>query len=297
MTVLSSPSMILRRSDVNKYFGPTYPGEALSFPGIWFAFDEEAPAPFPPSQPRASSPPLATAAPGPDRNAEVKRIVVCQRSKDATDGLGEVLVCPSMEKELKCVIAEPHSGIKLTFHSMLDPPPQPIWIRIGETTSQGLICDLGSPLRTFYKEDDRMTIHSVQGSQEKDDGYFYNYFQYGIDILLSGTTHTVKKIILHSNIPGSFMFQRYKRCPWEIVGPVRGGDEASGTSTLGDRVDCIARTLSPSASVDPPSMVLDRAADSQNAPTLPAGVTKLLGFDGIILEATDLGDVLTVMMF
>jgi len=29
---------------------------------------------------------------------------------------------------------------------------------------------------------------------------FYNYFQYGIDILLSGTTHTVKKIILHSNI-------------------------------------------------------------------------------------------------
>ena len=29
---------------------------------------------------------------------------------------------------------------------------------------------------------------------------FYNYFQHGIDILLSGTTHTVKKIILHSNI-------------------------------------------------------------------------------------------------
>jgi len=106
MTVLSSPSVILRRSDVNKYFGPTYPGEALSFPGIWFAFDEEATGPFPPSQPRASSPPLATTAPGPDRNAEVKRIVVCQRSKDATDGLGEVLVCPSMEKELKCVIAE-----------------------------------------------------------------------------------------------------------------------------------------------------------------------------------------------
>ena len=42
---------------------------------------------------------------------------------------------------------------------------------------------------------------------------------------------------------------------------------------LNEQVDCIARTLSPSASVDPPSMVLDRAADSQNAPTLPAGVT------------------------
>lgn len=29
---------------------------------------------------------------------------------------------------------------------------------------------------------------------------FYNYFQYGMDVLLSGTTHAVKKIILHSNI-------------------------------------------------------------------------------------------------
>ena len=69
-------------------------------------------------------------------------------------------------------------------------------------------------------------------------------------------------------------------------------------------------------SVDPPSMVLDRAADSQSVPTLPAGVTslysvttcgcmallirhllELLGFDGIILEVTDVGDILTVMMF
>lgn len=104
MTVLSSPSMVLRRSDVNKVFGPTYPGEALSFPGIWFAFDEEAAAPFPSPHSRTSSPPLAAAALGPDRNAEVKRIVVCQRFKDVTDG--EVLVCPSMERELKCVTAE-----------------------------------------------------------------------------------------------------------------------------------------------------------------------------------------------
>lgn len=29
---------------------------------------------------------------------------------------------------------------------------------------------------------------------------FYNYFQHGIDFLISGTTHTVRKIILHTNI-------------------------------------------------------------------------------------------------
>lgn len=106
MAVLSSPSVVLRRSNVNKVFGPTYPGEVLSFPGVWFAFDEEAAAPFSSSRSRTSSPPLPVAALGPDRNAEVKRIVVCQRSKDATNGSREVLVCPSMERELKCVTAE-----------------------------------------------------------------------------------------------------------------------------------------------------------------------------------------------
>ena len=29
---------------------------------------------------------------------------------------------------------------------------------------------------------------------------FYNYFRHGIDFLISGATHTVRKIILHTNI-------------------------------------------------------------------------------------------------
>ena len=32
---------------------------------------------------------------------------------------------------------------------------------------------------------------------------FYNYQQYGIDFLLSGSSHTVKKVILHSNVVSS----------------------------------------------------------------------------------------------
>ena len=63
---------------------------------------------------------------------------------------------------------------------------------------------------------------------------FYNYFRYGIDFLISGKTHVVEKIVLHTNIvsfaylaltslphtcqPGSPLFQRYKRCNWEIEG-------------------------------------------------------------------------------
>ena len=35
---------------------------------------------------------------------------------------------------------------------------------------------------------------------------FYNYFQHGIDFLISGRTHKVKKIILHSNLVGTCVF-------------------------------------------------------------------------------------------
>ena len=64
---------------------------------------------------------------------------------------------------------------------------------------------------------------------------FYNYFDHGIDFLISDSTHIVKKIVLHTNIvsvaalttqllpitprkPGTPLFQRYKRCSWEIEG-------------------------------------------------------------------------------
>ena len=32
---------------------------------------------------------------------------------------------------------------------------------------------------------------------------FYNYFQYGLDFLISETTHLVKKIVLHTNVVSS----------------------------------------------------------------------------------------------
>lgn len=59
----------------------------------------------------------------------------------------------------------------LTFHL----PPNsseaqlaPVEIRIGETTAQDLIADIGSPLRTHYKEDDRMSIHKPDGEGDDD---------------------------------------------------------------------------------------------------------------------------------
>jgi hypothetical protein len=33
---------------------------------------------------------------------------------------------------------------------------------------------------------------------------FYNYFQHGIEFLISGSTHIVQKIILHTNVVSQF---------------------------------------------------------------------------------------------
>ena len=66
---------------------------------------------------------------------------------------------------------KPRKGVKLFFYTAShEQPLPPIYIRIGQTTSEDLLCDLGSPLRIFYKEDDRMTIHAAKGPQEPDEG-------------------------------------------------------------------------------------------------------------------------------
>ena len=54
---------------------------------------------------------------------------------------------------------KPNKGV--TIHN-----PQPIDITIGETTAQDILLDLGSPLRKYVKEDDRM--ERIWGGQALD---------------------------------------------------------------------------------------------------------------------------------
>ncbi|KAK9763717.1 hypothetical protein K7432_009368 [Basidiobolus ranarum] len=117
------------------------------------------------------------------------------------------------------------------------------------TSAQDVITDLGQPNEIFYKEEDKMRIHSrseagkssdsnnfgaITGSvlnsykedaqnsnyHCKDDGpndYFYNYFQHGFDLLFDAATHRCKKIVLHSNFPGHFDFGKYRKCPFKLL--------------------------------------------------------------------------------
>lgn len=119
-----------------------------------------------------------------------------------------------------------HQGVKLFFHPLATTPS--VDILIGETTAQDLALDLGPPLRVHYKDDDRMNIHSAPGTSASNCDSscisphiprhlvtqlsftdFYNYLQHGIDVLLDGSTHIVKKIILHTNIVRDMYFGGY----------------------------------------------------------------------------------------
>lgn len=157
-------------------------------------------------------------------------------------------------------------------------------IRLGETTPQDLVRELGPPNAIYRKNDQKMVIHKMRmtsntqsrpsagsmarpedltdtdhssmntGSDDSEDEdavddmsnshyteCFYNYFHLGFDVLLSlpttpspappGPTEpeaprikayapnrlVATKLVLHGNIPGSYEFNRHRRCRWEIA--------------------------------------------------------------------------------
>ncbi|KAJ3710449.1 hypothetical protein FB446DRAFT_728875 [Lentinula raphanica] len=281
-TVLSSADEVLRRVGINRSFGPTYAGDDLRYPGVWFSFEEDV-----------IGEGLKGALHREDRLQEVKRVLISQNNLDNEQGdaLEEVSECSVMNGDIALATAKVHDGVTLRFYPSTSTP---IHIRIGTTTAQDLAVTLGSPLRVHYKDDERMTIHASV-HDDLDTGYFYNYFQHGIDFYISGNTHIVKKIIMHSNVPGSPLFQVYKRCNWEIEGkPEDDEDDAPPTKGFYDRFETISRFLGPRE--PPQSMVLDRTIEEENI-TLPSPPTRLHGYDGIVLEVSEASQVLSVTLF
>ena len=87
---ISSPDGILRRVDVRRFFGPTYPGDDLRYPGLWFSFEEDG---------------LTEGLKGTqsdDKMQEVKRVFISQKDphQDDGDALDEVTECPVMHGDL-----------------------------------------------------------------------------------------------------------------------------------------------------------------------------------------------------
>jgi len=87
-TVLSSNERVMIRVDVNRTFGPTYPGDDLRYPGVSFSFEEDAIGEGLKNSAKHSE----------DRMQEVKRVIIGQKGVDGQerDALDEVTECPVM---------------------------------------------------------------------------------------------------------------------------------------------------------------------------------------------------------
>ncbi|KAL2201857.1 hypothetical protein CC79DRAFT_1281611 [Sarocladium strictum] len=170
---------------------------------------------------------------------------------------------------------------------------------------------------------------------------FYNYFYHGFDVLISPMPPQVSpkppgepqsapqapeikahvpdrlvatKIVLHGNIPGSYEFNRHRRCRWSI-GYLEDTDSESPFSEIEPRMSaCWANSPSHTNSSDPRGMVLNRGwGDSPGSSCELLGgwedsgarrpdangesTTTLYGFPGLVFEVLKNGFVNTVTVF
>lgn len=146
----------------------------------------------------------------------------------------------------------------------------PLTITLHATTPQDLVAELGAPNAIYRKSDHRLAIHGHRsnvagetdlddpsagggpgGSEDDDDetdlttsgagDCFYNYFHHGFDVFVSAhrsASHPVAtKLILHGNVPGSYDFQRYRRCRWVVDLAATSGEQGQGRKLNGLKVD------------------------------------------------------------
>lgn len=81
-----------------------------------------------------------------------------------------------------------------------------------------------------YTDESENETSNLDDSQDEDVcEQFYNYFHHGFDVLISSPAKTTTngrgsnsvdfvatKVFLHGNIPGSYSFNRHRRCRWRI---------------------------------------------------------------------------------
>ncbi|KAH8816424.1 hypothetical protein F5884DRAFT_776190 [Xylogone sp. PMI_703] len=289
----------------NRLLGPTFPGEyiepeagdssaaglyILSYPGIAFTFPIASSA-WSPGKDVVSLLSSPTSQP-----ASSMAIFSGESWPDARDHLYTQTLQPvkmfaplnkgreSMPEEISLVKIHGEGQLELERPWASGP----FRIRLGATTPQELVAELGPPDAIYRKNDRRMSIHKGRTTNhsrgdsvghetrwqddstdtdqssahtgtddsEEDIGdgevagnvsgeCFYNYFYHGFDILIStpttpsqcppskqssgGNVNTdeiistdastklvTTKFILHSNVPGSYPFNRHRRCRWKI---------------------------------------------------------------------------------
>jgi hypothetical protein len=140
--------------------------------------------------------------------------------------------------------------------------------------------------------------------------FYYNYFRYGFDLFIDGQTQRLRKIVVHTNLPGHPDFCVYTKCPFFIEQPSHPAPppaaKGGGPTPL---------RSAPSAA-DSTAFITDTSRDSdlvcfsetQTLPTPvinsrsssvhPFGTTYYFGFDeGVVFEVTKTHYIASVCVF
>nr|ODN97572.1 hypothetical protein L204_02990 [Cryptococcus depauperatus CBS 7855] len=237
--VLASPDQPLTRARVARILGPTFANEGrdLVYPGVKFEMASSS---------------------GGSRDDVVEKLDIQVKEGEEVTLAGQLTSC----------IIQPGKGVTLSLAG----DPEPLEIIIGSTTAQDLLLDLGSPLRKFWKEDDR--LERMWGREGE---------------------------------PGTPMFQQYARCPWVLSTTSGALNLASPSTPFGAASDPdpsqyidskekqerhqkrgISRKVAGEAitkdSGKVPMMVLDRAVEGGLEGVQNVGESRLIGHKGFIIE-------------
>ena len=123
---------------------------------------------------------------------------------------------------------EAHPGLGVRFQK------RGAWVKFGNSV-QTLLVVLGTPDQVTTKHENKKIVAysstggeggAGRGGKFRPNDYFYNYFSLGVDILIDGEKHDVKKFVLHTNIPSHPLFSKYDRCNFQVQ--VQGGNPMGG---------------------------------------------------------------------
>jgi hypothetical protein len=199
-------------------FGPTYAGQysedsteyVLEYPGLAFTFPVKKE--LLPEKKDSRDMPKSL-------DIRLKTLHVWTDSyKDPNDDYSVMVnvgegITVNLATALKCVItSSPSPAARLTSLLVCSETHS-----LDFTSSvQDVTIALGDPEEVFNKVDDPLSIHK---NKDENSDFFYNYFRYGIDILFDGTTHTIKKFVLWTNMPSQPLFTKYEKCNYMIFQP------------------------------------------------------------------------------
>jgi hypothetical protein len=86
-----------------------------------------------------------------------------------------------------------------------------VYISFGDTC-QDVLCAIGPPCSISKKQPSKFQIHNQHKVKK---GYFWNYFDLGIDVMF-GDNNEVGKFILHNNPLCHYDLMVYSKCNYEF---------------------------------------------------------------------------------